>query len=64
VARPDIPVDQLDLATRIVPVDPGDYYKWVEDHLDPDASPRLAENLRDLAGRVEATGESYRTFMT
>jgi hypothetical protein len=64
VSRPDVPVDQLDLSTRVIPVAPGEYHTWVEEHLNPQAGPVLAANLRDLAGRVQAAGEAYRTFLT
>lgn len=62
-ARPDMPVDQIDISTRVLPVDTGEYSKWVDANGDPTVNPALVQNLLDLADEVGWNGESYRSWM-
>lgn len=64
LAAPGMPVEQIDLTTRVLPVPASAYRQWARDHVDEDAAPVVTENLTDLAGRVSACGERYRSWMT
>jgi type IV secretory pathway TrbD component len=64
LARPEIPVDQIDLSTRVTTTSPANYEKWLADHASPHSSQAQLADLYNLAGNVAADGEEYRTFMT
>ncbi len=61
---PEMPVDQVDIATRVLPLDVGEYRQWLGEHLSPTAPARLRDSVWELAEEVQWSGEQYRTFLT
>lgn len=64
LASAEIPVDQLDIATRILPVHPAAYREHIDSLVVPDAPERLWNSLRELASFAAGNAEEYRTFAT
>jgi hypothetical protein len=64
LSRPDLPVDRVDLSTRVLPVDPEEHRGWLAEHLNPAAPIMLQESMWELAEQAGWSGERYRTFLT
>ncbi len=64
LARPDLPVDQVDVATRVLPVHAAEYEEWIAARLRPDLSPELRTSMTDLTQQAAWSGEAYRTLIT
>ena len=64
MSRPELPVDQVDLATRVTPLDIAEYRQWLTDHVDKSSPERLRRAVWELADEVQWSGEQYRTFIT
>lgn len=64
LARPDLPVDQVDFSTRVLPVRPDDYTEWIQSRLAPGIRPELADSMNDLAEQAAWSGEAYRSWIT
>jgi hypothetical protein len=64
LAGANIPVDQLDICTRVLPVHPDTYRAHMARLLAPDIPPRLRSSLHQLAGYAAGTTEEYRSFAT
>ncbi|MGP4112320.1 hypothetical protein ACTWP5_15575 [Streptomyces sp. 4N509B] len=64
LAGANIPVDQLDVCTRVLPVHPDTYRAHMAGLLAPDIPPRLRSSLHQLAGYAAGTTEEYRSFAT
>ncbi|UED84724.1 hypothetical protein [Streptomyces profundus] len=64
LAGANLPVDQLDLCTRVLPVHPDTYRAHMAGLLAPDIPPRLRASMRQLAGYAAGNTEEYRSFAT
>ncbi|MEO3756510.1 SCO6880 family protein [Streptomyces sp. B6B3] len=64
LAGANIPVDQLDICTRVLPVHPDTYRAHMAALLAPDIPPRLRASMHQLAGYAAGTTEEYRSFAT
>lgn len=64
LARPDLPVEQVDFSTRVMPVESADYEQWITDRLRPGLSPELRDSMTALAAQAAWSGESYRSWIT
>ncbi|GAB2872784.1 SCO6880 family protein [Streptomyces mayteni] len=60
----NVPVDQLDLCTRVLPVHPDTYRAHLDGLLTGDVPPRLRKSMRQLAGYAAGSTEAYRSFAT
>lgn len=63
-AGPQVPVEQLDIETRVLPTDPEEYRRHVEGLLKDDIPPALRESMRELTEFGAGTSETYRSFVT
>lgn len=63
MARPQLPVDQVDTMTRVLPVDAAMYRDWILARLRPGIDPRLKQSMLQLAEEAGDTGEAYRSFL-
>jgi len=64
LARPDFPVAQVDVATRVLPVSPAAYRQYLLDQVRADTPPQLAASMHELAEFAAHNAEAYRTFLT
>jgi hypothetical protein len=64
LAGANIPVDQLDICTRVLPVHPDTYRAHMTGLLAPGIPPRLRASMHQLAGYAAGTTEEYRSFAT
>lgn len=64
LASAEIPVDQLDIATRVLPVHPAAYRESMGKLLVPTAPKLLQSSMRELAGYAAGNTEEYRSFCT
>lgn len=64
LASAEIPVDQLDVCTRILPVHPGAYREHMAGLVVPSAPARLRASMHELAGFAAGNAEEYRSFAT
>ncbi len=60
----NLPVDQLDVCTRVLPVHPDSYRAHINGLLAPGTPPRLRRSMTELAGYAAGTTEEYRSFAT
>ncbi|MDT0319301.1 hypothetical protein [Streptomyces millisiae] len=60
----NVPVDQLDLCTRVLPVHTDTYRTHLAGLLTADVPPRLRRSMRQLAGYAAGNTEEYRSFAT
>ncbi|WP_335983183.1 SCO6880 family protein [Streptomyces sp. CA2R106] len=64
LASAEIPVDQLDVATRVLPVHPAAYREHMGKLVVPSAPALLQRSMRELAGYAAGNTEEYRSFCT
>ncbi len=64
LATPGMPVAQIDVSTRVLPMPSDAYQQWAAEHIDPYSPAVTRENLVDLAARVGHAGETYHSWMT
>lgn len=64
LASAEIPVDQLDIATRVLPVHPAAYREHMGNLVVPTAPGALQRSMRELAGYAAGNTEEYRSFAT
>ncbi|MFJ3883442.1 SCO6880 family protein [Streptomyces sp. NPDC090077] len=64
LASAEIPVDQLDVCTRILPVHPDAYRDHMAGLVVPSAPERLRASMAELAGFAAGSSEEYRSFAT
>ncbi|GAA3862182.1 SCO6880 family protein [Streptomyces sedi] len=64
LAGANLPVDQLDLCTRVLPVHTDAYRAHMAALLAPDVPPRLRASMNQLAGYAAGNTEEYRSFAT
>lgn len=57
LSAPALPVDQVDLTTRVQPLTAEDFRAWARAHSDPDAPAAARDNLLELADTVAAPGD-------
>jgi len=64
LASAEIPVDQLDIATRILPVHPAAYREHMEGLVVAGAPARLRDSMHELANFAAGNAEEYRSYAT
>ncbi|MFD8146141.1 SCO6880 family protein [Streptomyces sp. NPDC059708] len=64
LASAEIPVDQLDICTRVLPVHPDAYRDHMAGLVVPTAPERLKASMAELAGFAAGNAEEYRSFAT
>ncbi|MBV9026441.1 MAG: hypothetical protein JO362_22210 [Streptomycetaceae bacterium] len=64
LASAEIPVDQLDIATRVLPVHPAAYREHMSGLVVPDAPARLRQSMEELSRFAAGNTEEYRSFAT
>ncbi|WP_037578073.1 hypothetical protein [Phaeacidiphilus oryzae] len=64
LASADIPVDQLDLATRVLPVPPQAYREEMDRLVVDHVPERLRRSMRELSSFAAGNTEEYRSFAT
>ncbi|MEU7230041.1 SCO6880 family protein [Streptomyces chrestomyceticus] len=64
LASAEIPVDQLDISTRILPVHPAAYQEHMAGLVVPTAPARLRASMDELASYAAGNAEEYRSFAT
>jgi hypothetical protein len=64
LSRPDIPVEQIDVTTRVLPIDAEDYDTWIRERMPANVAPHLRDSMLALSEQVAFRGEDYRTFLT
>lgn len=64
LASAEIPVDQVDIATRVLPVHPAAYQEHMASMVVPTAPELLQSSMRELAGYAAGNTEGYRSYCT
>ncbi len=64
LASAEVPVDQLDICTRILPVHQDAYRDHMAGLVTDAAPPRLRASMAELAGYAAGNAEEYRSFAT
>ncbi len=64
LASAEIPVDQLDIATRVLPVHAAAYQEHISGLVVPGAPARLRESMAELSRHAAGNTEEYRSFAT
>ncbi|WP_433860335.1 SCO6880 family protein [Streptomyces kronopolitis] len=64
LASAEIPVDQLDIATRVLPVHPAAYQEHMSGLVVPGTPERLRKSMDELASYAAGNAEEYRSFAT
>jgi hypothetical protein len=64
LAGANLPVDQIDICTRVLPVHPDTYRAHMTGLLAAGIPPRLRASMRQLAGYAAGHTEEYRSFAT
>jgi len=64
LASAEIPVDQLDVATRILPVHPNAYRAQMDALVVPGTPAKLARSMRELSAAAAGNTEEYRSYCT
>ena len=64
LASAEIPVDQLDICTRILPVHPDAYREHMRGLVVPGTPKRVQQSMRELSNAAAGNTEEYRSFAT
>ncbi|WP_327072037.1 SCO6880 family protein [Kitasatospora sp. NBC_01302] len=64
LASAEIPVDQLDIATRVLPVHPSAYRQHMSGLVVASAPARLRQSMAELSTFAAGNTEEYRSFVT
>lgn len=64
LASTSMPVSQVDIDTRVLPVTARQYAAWLDEHLRTDLPAAVEESMRSGVDAIGEHGEAYRSFMT